>query len=215
MRGATAKQKPAPTQTAISIHAPLAGRDGRAGLRDRRRGISIHAPLAGRDAAGGDVRGLSGAFQSTRPLRGATAQLKLLMSRIFDFNPRAPCGARQRRPELCCDDRDFNPRAPCGARPRAFVTLTVFFGFQSTRPLRGATLPPRLLSQLVKISIHAPLAGRDRCTSRRRSGTSDFNPRAPCGARREIIVVLGSLIRFQSTRPLRGATSPRLAKTGQ
>ena len=58
--------------------------------------------------------------------------------------------------------------------------------FQSTRPLRGATRP---LAQGVRrpqmVSIHAPLAGRDRL-------------RLP---------VFCSVIQFQSTRPLRGATA--------
>ena len=59
----------------ISIHAPRAGRDllGLSGCFDLLK-ISIHAPRAGRDP--GDGRCLPGAS---------------------DFNPRAPCGARQQK----------------------------------------------------------------------------------------------------------------------
>ena len=35
-----------------------------------------------------------------------------------------------------------------------------------------------------------------------------FNPRAPCGARPDVIVICWKLTAFQSTRPMRGATTP-------
>ena len=55
----------------------------------------------------------------------------------------------------------FNPRAPCGARPTSSVLRPKSLKFQSTRPVRGATVSD---SDTIK---------RNR----------DFNPRAPCGAR--------------------------------
>ena len=60
--------------------------------------------------------------------------------------------------------------------------------FQSTRPSRGATKRTNSKTFARKISIHAPLAGRDadRPGPCRRSG--DFNPRAPRGARRPDVV---------------------------
>ena len=108
------------------------------------------------------------------------------------------------------DFSNFNPRAPCGARPICKIEQHM-----------GLT-----------ISIHAPLAGRDSaapgigrapwahfnprapCGARPETsiwiwGDTYFNPRAPCGARLWYIVTeLGSIIEFQSTRPLRGATRP-------
>ena len=59
-----------------------------------------------------------------------------------------------------------------------------FWSFQSTRPMRGAT----------------------RSSWLRRSLAEDFNPRAPCGARRNRENSEAVLQRFQSTRPMRGAT---------
>ena len=56
----------------ISIHAPLAGRDVAVGHGGGGGGISIHAPLAGRDAMDSTSISVTFAFQSTRPLRGAT-----------------------------------------------------------------------------------------------------------------------------------------------
>ena len=91
---------------AISIHAPRAGRDVVDGDRPRDVSISIHAPRAGRD---GETLRLDGlniyfnprapcgarpvlmdgafdafAFQSTRPVRGATAAISsMVMSSPF------------------------------------------------------------------------------------------------------------------------------------
>ena len=78
--------------------------------------------------------------------------------------------------------------------------------FQSTRPVRGATIcravdmdgwivsihAPRagrdtvlpLLFSSQGVSIHAPRAGRDICVASSAFFASCFNPRAPCGARR-------------------------------
>ena len=58
------------------------------------------------------------------------------------------------------------------------------YKFQSTRPLRGATKKATQVQPARRISIHAPLAGRDeRGLPTDRAGSKDFNPRAPCGAR--------------------------------
>ena len=57
--------------------------------------------------------------------------------------------------------------------------------FQSTRPMRGATL---ILAWTSAIITH-------------------FNPRAPCGARPGGMLTSSTVGIFQSTRPMRGATS--------
>ena len=57
-----------------------------------------------------------------------------------------------------------------------------------------------------RISIHAPLAGRDYVWPFIGTETPDFNPRAPCGARPWFICACMRPGEFQSTRPLRGAT---------
>ena len=79
--------------------------------------------------------------------------------------------------------------------------------FQSTHPLRGATHLYAASALAADISIHAPLAGRDSGDPTHRSAPPYFNPRTPCGVRR-IHTSHGTIIRgFQSTHPLRGATS--------
>ena len=55
--------------------------------------------------------------------------------------------------------------------------------FQSTHPLRGATVPSRLIEHFVGISIHAPLAGCDPGQYHDSPREGNFNPRTPCGVR--------------------------------
>ena len=151
-------------------------------------GISIHAPLAGCDGLQEKQRGTHLKFQSTHPLRGATASPKSAHIRHLHFNPhfnpRTPCGVRPRgilrdaaipdisihAPLAGCDDgicaaqevgKDFNPRTPCGVRRRRTRQQGNGYQFQSTHPLRGATAKQRRNGTPRAISIHAPLAGCD------------------------------------------------------
>ena len=216
----------------ISTHAPLAGRDGgilgaaravcahfnpRAPCGARRRStaaadehikISTHAPLAGRDGGGKTASCGELIFQPTRPLRGATTVQVDTMDMQQDFNPRAPCGARQQERFELYLIRDFNPRAPCGARRdqardatgNAISTHAPLAGrdiVRSTAAIRVKNFNPRApcgarpqqneprMSDL-KISTHAPLAGRDlQVDALIRRSPPHFNPRAPCGARQD------------------------------
>ena len=124
-----------------------------------------------------------GAFQPTRPLRGATL------------------GA-----SFCGKDTRFQPTRPLRGATELLPYIDRGCRFQPTRPLRGATSRRRDRGQRTIISTHAPLAGRDckglcqapshypfqptrplrGATFSPRSGEKMdryFNPRAPCGAR--------------------------------
>ena len=132
-------------------------------VKDRARHISIHAPHAGRDYRVGGLQLWQCSFQSTRPMRGATSASPVTVGGRWYFNPRAPCGARpsnvisstplrrisihaphagrDRGSDRCrCATRYFNPRAPCGARLSDAAFLPRTGRFQSTRPMRGATV---------------------------------------------------------------------------
>ena len=117
VRGATIAVKRHFQFNAISIHAPRAGRDFAVGFHADSLEISIHAPRAGRDI---DTR------------------LSLLSK--YDFNPRAPCGARLMRFSMSAIFSEFQSTRPVRG---ATKTLTSFecstSKFQSTRPVRGAT----------------------------------------------------------------------------
>ena len=146
---------------------------------------------------------------------------------------------------------NFNPRAPCGARPFGHWEGDCVCGkFQSTCPLRGTTTGDGRRNHFTTISIHVPLAGHDIAFVRNRDKDKisihvplaghdfrraersrlklHFNPRAPCGARlphlRRVVIanisihvpLAGHDVRgrlrftdddgFQSTCPLRGTT---------
>jgi len=102
---------------------------------------------------------------------------------------------------------DFNPRSPYGERPTAGGNLTILELFQSTLPIRGATLQVLLNLALVAISIHAPHTGSDRTCPDKNHMLPYFNPRSPYGERHLTQKVLSQLSPFQSTLPIRGATA--------
>ena len=148
-----------------------------------------------------------------------------------NFNPRAPCGARPTKFTMATNPSHFNPRAPCGARPLPSLRELSHIPISIHAPHAGRDgvfLVPWVLK--VGISIHAPHAGRDAERVSLPSLIFHFNPRAPCGARRRALILpeLPGVISihaphagrdlfisgvtmppylFQSTRPMRGATS--------
>ena len=133
----------------ISIHAPRAGSDRRA-TDDQLTHvavISIHAPRAGSDAMADTWPHRQLKFQSTLPVRGATAPGVCVDWHTLTFQSTLPVrGATQDvapMPDTCTD---FNPRSPCGER----------HGIS----LRAAA------SERSVISIHAPREGSDRHRSR-------------------------------------------------
>ena len=189
----------------ISIHTPLAGSD-LAGLRQWTVSeISIHTPLAGSDKIPGHSGRAQSEFQSTLPLRGATNTPSGLyycvcisihtplagsdvgpegMNSVARyFNPHSPCGERLSISADVIIPSNFNPHSPCGERLMFPAINQPTSPFQSTLPLRGATVSPIFLLRPPVISIHTPLAGSDRRQPGRRSQRSNFNPHSPCGER--------------------------------
>ena len=83
---------------------------------------------------------------------------------------------------------DFNPRSPCGERLRLRSARVKVLQFQSTLPLRGATI----------------------CSLACGWRWMNFNPRSPCGERRMPGKQVMAAAKFQSTLPLRGATPARI-----
>ena len=158
------------------------------------------APCGARPARP-QISSASKTFQPTRPLRGATIISNLYFKKVV-FQPTRPLrGATM----------------PAGERQEDET-------FQPTRPLRGATLVLLSGKPSSNISTHAPLAGRDRascrifrapirfqptrplrgatislwCSKMRRQ---NFNPRAPCGARRYADAGSGVLLHFNPRAP--------------
>ena len=169
------------------------------------------------------------------------------------FNPRAPYGARRPDRWRSCGPAYFNPRAPYGARLQVQILIRTdkiisihaphtgrdwlmvpgilyTWEFQSTRPIRGATVVwpimrvsvvnfnprapygARLTEFFVnikslRISIHAPHTGRDiqrRIPQPEHFSISIHAPHTGRDKPQKEFSQKGS--QFQSTRPIRGAT---------
>ena len=215
----------------ISIHAPLTGCDivHLQFLRFPDEFQSTH-PL--RDATLWCLLSqfLSYHFNPRTPY-GMRRGVKIMINnKSIDFNPRTPYGMRLswymrslvhrqisiHAPLTGCDQNfitvinniwDFNPRTPYGMRLCTFCILIIDFKFQSTHPLRDATMDKIKINSLElefqsthplrdatraayecscceRISIHAPLTGCD---------VMDFE-------------ITKGTVQFQSTHPLRDAT---------
>ena len=126
--------------------------------------ISIHAPHAGSDMLRRQVLQILFAFQSTLPMRGATSNETINEAVDAEFQSTLPMrgATSQSRPSLTAE------------------------GFQSTLPMRGATGVLYRCWQSQRISIHAPHAGSDAAKpARGRIKPVYFNPRSPCGERRQ------------------------------
>ncbi len=168
-------------------------------------------------------------FQSTLPLRGATADDRGRIQSSADFNPRSPCGERPQPSAAAYPRGSISIHAPlAGSDGMGVFTQSAQLRFQSTLPLRGATPFLLPIGPMTIISIHAPLAGSDNAADKLRNlliisihaplaGSDDqpdfaqdiqrnFNPRSPCGERPPGSPPRWPRSRFQSTLPLRGAT---------
>ena len=73
--------------------------------------------------------------------------------------------------------------------------------FQPTLPLRGATDACWRCRGINPVSTHAPLAGSDTPRAARFTRTACFNPRSPCGERREPPLGLGCPSGFNPRSP--------------
>ena len=77
---------------------------------------------------------------------GERRLLDVVKTKLNDFNPRSPCGERQKELYVLYDDFDFNPRSPCGERRRFHRLFSFLHLFQSTLPMRGATVKQKTLN---------------------------------------------------------------------
>ena len=148
-------------------------------------------------------------FQSTHPVRGATAERPWSPSSPRDFNPRTPCGVRRGYAPIYARQNFISihaPRAGCDATvcvPRwiarvfqsthpvrgATVDQVVDLGcvvFQSTHPVRGATVYDTY-SIIVPTRFQSthPVRGATMRCRRPAPTPCNFNPRTPCGVRRQ------------------------------
>ena len=129
-----------------------------------------------------------------------------LLSNAFYFNPRAPRGARH----LCvCSMRCstyFNPRAPRGARRTQLGLHPCHIKrFQSTCPARGTTMSTAKTLKIKLFQSTCPARGTTKNVKAIADNISNFNPRAPRGARLAVAVLIMPAIGHFNPRAPRGA----------
>ena len=99
--------------------------------------------------------------------------------------------------------KDFNPRTPCGVRRNGAKWQAASSAFQSTHPLRGATLICLMILPKNRFQSTHPLRGATRW-HRRLPVMLDFNPRTPCGVRQPFHFFFRSAIAISIHAPLAG-----------
>ena len=174
-------------------------------------------PREGHDACKTVVTAPIAPFQSTCPARGTTTPLKNVFTSTESFQSTCPArGTTSRECRLLGYALDFNPRAPRGARLYAWVEPTRTQEISIHVPREGHDVATKNVpSALSNISIHVPREGHDRNQHIFDGGcVSNFNPRAPRGARPFIFVISNLPTAFQSTCPARGTTSEPSPKNG-
>ncbi len=190
----------------VSIRAPRAGGDFLGSIvATAGAGFNPRPPCGGRRDPQRH-RILFRAFQSAPPVRGATTSGRGPGSICTSFNPRPPCGGRLGPSAFASPANSFNPRPPCGGRPSSWIAVCPERMFQSAPPVRGATLVFRGDDERPPVSIRAPRAGGDRQVPALCTGINRFNPRPPCGGRRNASGGREAARMFQSAPPVRGAT---------
>ena len=126
------------TAAAISIHVPRAGHDPHPLYLVTLFYISIHVPRAGHDG-------------------NAPASERC----SNDFNPRAPCGARQMVNLIDRNAKIFQSTCPVRGTTESSKIFPKSGKFQSTCPVRGTTGYGLCQGSDHRISIHVPRAGHD------------------------------------------------------
>ena len=111
---------------------------------------------------------------------------------------------------------NFNPRSPCGERRNLHGFHFLLVQFQSTLPVRGATTNTSGLFVENIISIHAPRAGSDIVADKRFQVIKMISIHAPrAGSDSPAVGSALSYPTFQSTLPVRGATSAENTRVSQ
>ena len=174
-------------------------------------------------------------FQPTRPLRGATGKIAVVVA-LLTISTHAPLTGRDLPPLLCRRlkiaisthapltgrdtvyvgsvhvQADFNPRAPYGARQAGLAYINLRTNFNPRAPY-GARRPPNASAARPHrhFNPRAPYGARLQDSPLGGQLWKNFNPRAPYGARPGMIARTFGIWSFQPTRPLRGATTSAVA----
>ena len=207
MRGATFGKPHLYTHIKISIHAPREGCDSTVWFLVDSRNISIHAPREGCDKPQKTtIRGIRISIHA--PREGCDAKICQfgIGQSISIHAPREGCDPYMRifsPPKL-----QFQSTHPVRGATWGDYSPRLKAPFQSTHPVRGATTAVSGLVDDSPISIHAPREGCDAAKPYWGEPIPLISIHAPReGCDLPEVPEANSLLTFQSTHPVRGATS--------
>ena len=134
-------------------------------------------------------------FQSTCPARGTTHPSNLQIYRARHFNPRAPRGARRLYLVGLLNALPISIHVPREGHDLCLylVGLLNALPISIHVPREGHDSPALIIHQQPPISIHVPREGHDGGNNTFRRAHTYFNPRAPRGARQDLIGTLDAL----------------------
>ena len=139
-------------------------------------------------------------------MRGATLGADHGNDGGCDFNPRTPCGVRRGKNSTSTRRGLFQSTHPMRGATIIFVQCVPQLSFQSTHPMRGATPIVKTNGTQIVISIHAPHAGCDTSSMSPFSASETFQSTHPMRGATSTIPTRRYRAGFQSTHPMRGAT---------
>ncbi len=186
MRGATRAILHSFISYSISIHTPHAGSDGGTkSKRDCPTGFQSTLPMRGATGQGGGNT-ITITFQSTLPMRGATKNSRSVLQ--------------------ICNISIHTPHAGSDRYCHMYQLISII---SIHTPHAGSDVRPCHQSRLLRhFNPHSPCGERPASFSLCQR-LSYFNPHSPCGERQTIFSFVPSSFVFQSTLPMRGATTFR------
>ena len=93
------------------------------------------------------------------PHAGSDVPQKRSFVRYQHFNPHSPCGERLLQSNELMPVQHFNPHSPCGERPEVSLGTGDCLVFQSTLPMRGATMDFEGKDAIVRFQSTLPMRG--------------------------------------------------------
>ena len=177
--------------------------------------ISTHAPLAGRDLYKRNFVTFEQTFQPTRPLRGATVcpspistSHRFQPTRIREYyysgriSTHAPLAGRDNDVGVRPLGDGISTHAPLAGRDSPHLATSRRENrFQPTRPLRGATMRTNVCGTSLSFQPTRPLRGATSSDKDKDNKQSNFNPRAPCGARPPSVTGAINILYFNPRAP--------------
>ena len=162
MRGATRGSSFLPRPPVFQSTLPMRGATIKSRAMPRaKRNFNPRSPCGERPKLT-HIQRTSDVFQSTLPMRGATAVALVLDAKLIISIHAPHAGSDCAQTSPCAAGRYFNPRSPCGERLGPTLTASSVPAFQSTLPMRGATVGHLDAKQVAEFQSTLPMRGATR-----------------------------------------------------